>query len=103
MSEAIMPRSRRALLALAAAAALGATATSDAATEGSSSVARGLDLFLHAPDRGAPGATLPVQVVALGFPTAITLRPLEGAPIARTIRTFLTSEKGFALLIRPAS
>lgn len=47
-------------------------------------VARGLDLFLHAPDRGAPGATLPVQVLALGFPTVVTLRPLEAVTVEAT-------------------
>src|SRR5690606_20023050 len=80
-SKAATMSIRRTLFALVAAAALAAGATSDAATAGSSAVARGLDLFIHAPDRGAPGATLPVQVMALGFPSVVTLRALEGATI----------------------
>jgi hypothetical protein len=43
--------------------------------------ARGLDLFLHLADRAAPGATLPVQVQVLGFPTVLSLEPLAGVPI----------------------
>ncbi|WP_438036380.1 alpha-2-macroglobulin family protein [Sorangium sp. So ce204] len=79
-----MPRASLPLAGLLLIAVLGAAATSDAATDGRDAVARGLDLFLHAPDRGAPGATLPVQVLALGFPTAITLRPLEAVAVEAT-------------------
>jgi hypothetical protein len=43
--------------------------------------ARGLDVFLHAPTEVAPGATLPIAVEALGFPTVVTLAPLGGATI----------------------
>src|SRR5262249_29571239 len=43
--------------------------------------ARGLDVFLDRPTRGAPGAALPLQIQAFGFPTAVTLAPLAGAEI----------------------
>ncbi|WP_437947467.1 alpha-2-macroglobulin family protein [Sorangium sp. So ce296] len=79
-----MPRPLLPLAGLLVTAALGAAATSDAATDHRDAVARGLDLFVHAPDRGAPGAALPVQVLALGFPTAVTLRPLEAATVEAT-------------------
>ncbi|WP_437282025.1 alpha-2-macroglobulin family protein [Sorangium sp. So ce375] len=79
-----MPRPSLRLAGLLIVAALGAAATSDAATVGRDAVARGLDLFVHAPERGAPGATLPVQVLALGFPSAVTLRPLEAATVEAT-------------------
>ncbi|XXT46233.1 hypothetical protein WMF23_33205 [Sorangium sp. So ce542] len=79
-----MPRPPLPLTGLLVTAALGAAATSDAATDHRDAVARGLDLFVHAPDGGAPGAALPVQVLALGFPTAVTLRPLEAATVEAT-------------------
>ncbi|XXX81273.1 alpha-2-macroglobulin family protein [Sorangium sp. So ce134] len=79
-----MPNSSLPLTGLLVIASLGAAATSDAATDRRDAVARGLDLFIHAPDGGAPGATLPVQVLALGFPTAVTLRPLEAATVEAT-------------------
>ncbi|AKT39543.1 alpha-2-macroglobulin family protein [Chondromyces crocatus] len=75
-----MRRSRFLLSALALSAALG-SAPSGAAPSGPEAVARGLDLFLHAPDRGAPGSRLPVQVVALGYPTALAQRPLEAVTV----------------------
>jgi hypothetical protein len=46
--------------------------------------ARGLDLFIDVPTIAAPGATMPVQLLALGFPTAVTLAPLAGATIEAT-------------------
>ncbi|WP_437593378.1 alpha-2-macroglobulin family protein [Sorangium sp. So ce1000] len=79
-----MPRPPLPLAGLLLIATVGAAATSDAATDGRDAVARGLDLFVHAPDRGAPGATLPVQVLALGFPSAVTLRPLEAVTVEAT-------------------
>ncbi|APR76270.1 Large extracellular alpha-helical protein [Minicystis rosea] len=38
-------------------------------------------MFLHAPDAAAPGARVPLQIEAFGFPTAITLAPLAGATV----------------------
>jgi hypothetical protein len=64
------------LLAVCASAAV-----SDAQTAGADAAARGLDLFLHVPDRAAPGSRLPVQVEAFGFPSAVTLAPLAGAVV----------------------
>lgn len=64
------------VLALTAAAA-----ASDAQTAGSDPAARGLDLFLHAPDAASPGSRFPLQVEALGFPTAVTLDRLAGAAV----------------------
>ncbi len=72
---------RRASLALAAAAALAAAPASDAASATPDTVARGLDLFIQAPSRGAPGGVLPVQVLAYGFPSVVSLRPLDGAAV----------------------
>jgi hypothetical protein len=65
-----------ALLSLSAAAA-----PSDAQTSGPDPAARGLDLFVHVPESAAPGATIPVQLEAFGFPTAVSLVPLSGATV----------------------
>jgi hypothetical protein len=65
-------------LPLALAAAL---APSDARTAGADPAARGLDLVLHVPDVAAPRSTLPVQIEAFGFPTAVTLVPLSDAGV----------------------
>ncbi len=46
--------------------------------------ARGLDLFVHAPDKIAAGGRLPVQVRVFGFPQVSTLAPLAGATIEAT-------------------
>ena len=59
----------------------GAATVSDAQTAGADPAARGLDLFLHLPDNAPSGSTLPIQIEAFGFPTAITLAPLGGAQI----------------------
>lgn len=61
--------------------ALAAAPASDAATSGDDRAARGLDLFLHAPNEGAPRAALPVQIVAYGFPTVTSMAPLPGATV----------------------
>ncbi|NUP09593.1 MAG: hypothetical protein HOW73_26405 [Polyangiaceae bacterium] len=42
---------------------------------------RGLDLFVHAPGLAAGGEVLPIDVQALGFPTATTTVPLSGAAV----------------------
>ena len=57
--------------------ALPAAARSDPA-------ARGLDLFVHAPDRVAAGGRLPVQVRVFGFLQVSKLAPLAGATIEAT-------------------
>jgi len=46
--------------------------------------ARGLDVFVHAPQQGAPGDTLPVQIQAYGFPTVNTVVGLAGAAVEAT-------------------
>jgi hypothetical protein len=46
--------------------------------------ARGLDLFLHAPDEVLSGGSLPVQARVYGFPTVTTLAPLAGATVEAT-------------------
>jgi hypothetical protein len=43
--------------------------------------ARGLDVFLHSPDSAAPGAELPVDVLAYGFPDVTRAEPLSGATV----------------------
>jgi len=43
--------------------------------------ARGLDVFVHAPNLAAPGGVIPVQVQAIGFPTVTTARPLARATV----------------------
>lgn len=63
-------------------AAFGAIAPpSDAGAAGGDPAARGLDLFVDAPDRAVPGARLPLQIQAYGFPTATALAALPGAAI----------------------
>lgn len=54
---------------------------SDAAAVGPDPAARGLDLFVDAPERAVPGSKLPVQLQAFGFPTAVTLAALPSASI----------------------
>lgn len=44
--------------------------------------ARGLDVFVHVPGEAAPGASLPLQLSAYGFPTVTTLVPLVGAELS---------------------
>ena len=46
--------------------------------------ARGLDLFVHAPDKIAAGGRLPVQVRVFGFSQVSTPAPLAGATIEAT-------------------
>jgi hypothetical protein len=70
-----------ALLLVAPLAALALAPPSDAGAASPDPAARGLDLFVEVPQRSAPGAKVPVQVEALGFPTAVTLAPLAGAQI----------------------
>ena len=70
---------RRPLVASSIALALAASAPSDATSAAPDPAARGIDVFLHAPNEAAPGAILPVDIEALGFPTVVTLVPLAGA------------------------
>ncbi|MFO0586145.1 MAG: hypothetical protein U0441_01335 [Polyangiaceae bacterium] len=74
---------RRTFLApiLTSLAAVALAPPSDAGAKGGDPAARGLDLFLDAPSVSAPGATIPLQIQALGFPTALALAPLSGATI----------------------
>lgn len=51
----------------------------DAATAYKDPAARGLDVFLHMPERAAPGGILSVQAQVYGFPTVTSLTPLPGA------------------------
>lgn len=60
--------------------ALGAR-SSDAQTASSDPAARGLDVFLHVPDRGASGGSLPIQIEAFGFATSTSMTPLATAEI----------------------
>ncbi|MBI5534913.1 MAG: hypothetical protein HY898_19455 [Deltaproteobacteria bacterium] len=53
----------------------------EAATHVRDPAARGLDMFLHVPALAAPGGTLPLQVQALGFPTVVSLLPLQDATV----------------------
>ena len=56
-------------------------ARSDAAGAPDDLAARGLDVFLHLPPSAAPRALLPVQVQAVGFPTAVSSSPLAQVAI----------------------
>ena len=58
--------------------------TSPAAAHAQDPAARGLDLFVHAPDKIAAGGRLPVQVRVFGFPQVSALAPLAGATIEVT-------------------
>ncbi|MBL8740242.1 MAG: hypothetical protein JNK04_04080, partial [Myxococcales bacterium] len=42
---------------------------------------RGLDLWVHAPQEVAGGDALPIDVLALGFPTATTTTPLAKSTV----------------------
>src|SRR3954471_4917423 len=55
-----------------------------AAAHAQDPAARGLDLFVHAPDKIAAGGRLPVQVRVFGFPRVSALAPLAGATIEAT-------------------
>jgi hypothetical protein len=54
-------------------------APGDAQTAEKDAAARGLDVFVHAPDSAAPRAIVPLAIEAFGFPTAASLAPLPGA------------------------
>lgn len=58
---------------------LAATSPTGAAAPGVDPAARGLDVFIHVPDRAAPGSLVPVQIEAFGFSTIVTPAPLAGA------------------------
>ncbi len=67
------------LVAVALAAFPGA-----AISVGTADTERGLDLWVHAPGTATGRATIPINVQALGFPTASTTRPLSGAVVEAT-------------------
>lgn len=54
------------------------SARTPAATE------RGLDLFVHVPPAGAGGDAIPIDLVALGFPTATGVTPIPNASVEAT-------------------
>lgn len=56
-------------------------ASSDAQVGGPDPARRGLDVFVHVPDQGAPGGTIPLQIEAFGFPSVVTLQPLGAAAV----------------------
>ncbi|MEP7122041.1 MAG: alpha-2-macroglobulin family protein [Byssovorax sp.] len=56
-------------------------ASSDAQVGGPDPARRGLDLFVHVPDQGAPGGTIPLQIEAFGFPSVVALQPLGAAAV----------------------
>ncbi len=62
-------------------AALSAAGRSSDAAGAPDPAARGLDLFLHVPGQAPPRGILPVQVEAIGFPTAVTTQPLANVTI----------------------
>jgi hypothetical protein len=57
------------------------TRSTDAQSAGRDPASRGIDLFVHASNYAAPGAILPVQVEAIGFPTVASFVPLGGATV----------------------
>ena len=61
--------------------ALAAVGRSSDAAGAPDPAARGLDVFLHVPGRAPPRGIVPVQVEAIGFPTAVTTQPLAGVTI----------------------
>ena len=60
---------------------LAAVTSSDAQTAGDDPAARGLDVFVHAPERAAPRGLLPVQIEAVGFPSVVVMKPLAGVTV----------------------
>ena len=70
----------RTLCAVAGAVAV-ASITVPANAASKDPAARGMDLFLHAPNSVPSGGTWPVQVRVFGFPTVSTLTPLAGATV----------------------
>jgi hypothetical protein len=78
----VNPRRHPLLLSiLVGALGLSAAGRSSDAAGAPDPAARGLDLFLHVPTQAPPRGVLPVQVEALGFPTAVTTQPLAGVTI----------------------
>ncbi len=63
------------------AVALAAVGRSSDAAGAPDPAARGLDLFLHVPTQAPPRGLVPVQVEAIGFPTAVTTQPLSNVTI----------------------
>ncbi len=45
---------------------------------------RGLDVWAHMPAEATSGGVLPINLLALGFPTASTTRPIAGATVEAT-------------------
>ena len=69
---------------LFAVAALAVVAPGGAQTSAEDPAARGLDVFVHAPDDAAPRGLLPVQIEVVGYPTAVVMKPLAGATVEAT-------------------
>src|ERR1051326_5414642 len=73
-----MPRSFRAVLVVLVALV---TSWIGHAAPGDDPAARGVDVFVHAPDLAPGGGTVEVLVEAFGFPAVTTMVPLGGAEI----------------------
>ncbi len=76
-----MPRPLRLALPILALAALILVRDSGAQTATADPAARGLDVFVHAPQEGAPGGTVPIDVQAVGFGSVMTPAPLARATV----------------------
>jgi hypothetical protein len=82
-----MPKLRLALLRALVlfAAVVTASLVPGAATSASpADTERGLDVWVHAPSTATGRGTVPINVLALGFPTVKTTRPLAGAVVEAT-------------------
>src|SRR5258708_7590443 len=79
-----MANRARASFVACALALLALARGTDAQTAWSDPAGRGLDAFIHVVDRAPPGALLPLQVEAIGFPTVVSFVPLGGAIIEAT-------------------
>ncbi len=76
-----MRRASPSLLAALGLAGCLLAASSDAQVGGADPARRGLDVFVHVPDQGAPGGTIPLQIEAFGFPSVVALQPLASAAV----------------------
>lgn len=59
-------------------------AGADPALSSEALTARGIDVWIHAPDSVASGEVVPIDVVALGYPTVNTLEPVPHATVEAT-------------------
>ncbi len=76
-----MQRSRRAVFGALAALVLTFLSFAGHAGPGDEVAARGLDVFVHAPDAAPSGGALDVMIEAFAFPTATTMVPVGGAEV----------------------